>query len=67
MREGGREGGKEGRKEGRKEERKKERRKKKTKMSKLGFHRFQVRHFSTRTISSNLLATVRWGNAREQI
>ena len=38
---------------------------KKTKMTKVDFHRFQVHHFSK--ISSNLLATVRWGNAREQI
>ena len=32
--------------ERKKKERKKERRKKKTKMTKLDFHRFQVRHFS---------------------
>ena len=32
--------------EERKKERKKEERKKKTKMTKLDFHRFQVRHFS---------------------
>ena len=44
---------------------KKERRKKKTKMTK---HDFTVSRFVTLvTTSSNLLATVRWGNAREQI
>ena len=46
------------------ERRRRRKNKKKTKMTILDFHRFQVRHFS---ISSNLLATVRWGNAREQI
>ena len=34
----------------------------KKEMTKLDFHRFQVRHFS-----DNFLATVKWGNAREQI
>ena len=34
-------------------------------MTKLDFHRFQVRHFSNNL--SIVLATVTWGNAREQI
>ena len=45
----------EGEEEEEEEEEKKE-------MTKLDFHRFQVRHFS-----DNFLATVKWGNAREQI
>ena len=44
---------------------KRRKKKKKTKMTKVDFHRFQVRHFNA--ISSNLLAIVRWGNAREHI
>ena len=39
-----------------------EERKKKTKMTKLDFHRFQVRLFS-----NNFKCYCKWGNAREQI